>query len=281
MEKIATAYCSFVVLLLVCFGANAQTPPLSHHFIKIDSGTYTVGAAKHPLNPKRKIVLSAFSIANKETTNEQFEQFVKATGYITDAEAMHDALTFYPGLEEFEWAEDSTANWRFPFGAKQEGIANKMNHPVTCISYSDAVTYCQWAGVRLPTLNEWEVSSRAGSNEEYYWGKDKTLITQYANIWTGKNHLTVANSEKHIYSSPVGLYRPNKWGLYDIYGNVFEFCSDKPPLLQNVKNIACARGGSWWCSSHACNFFNSVDIGRVNIHASFSNQGFRVVRDAK
>jgi sulfatase modifying factor 1 len=65
--------------------------------------------------------------------------------------------------------------------------------------------------------------------------------------------------------------------LYDMYGNVFEFCTGK--LKQNESNtIAHARGGSWWCSRNACNFFNSYDIGRVHIHASFSNQGFRVVK---
>jgi sulfatase modifying factor 1 len=76
----------------------------------------------------------------------------------------------------------------------------------------------------------------------------------------------------------VGSYKPNPWGLYDMYGNVFEFCAGLPKALEEVPNLGVARGGSWWCSRHSCNYFNSADIGKANVHASFSNQGFRVVR---
>jgi sulfatase modifying factor 1 len=80
-----------------------------------------------------------------------------------------------------------------------------------------------------------------------------------------------------MYTSPVGIFSPNAWGLYDMYGNVFEYCSDRRGTVKDNNEVAMARGGSWWCSSNACGFFNSVDIGRNNSMASFSNQGFRVV----
>jgi sulfatase modifying factor 1 len=172
---------------------------------------------------------------------------------------------------------DSTAYWRFPNGIGRGGIDNKMNHPVTCISYNDILAYCNWADVRLPTLDEWEIACRAGSETDYFFGNDKNKISSYANIWKGRDHLVADSSDGYMYTAPVASFKPNGNGLYDMYGNVFEFCSGK--LKENESSMTVhARGGSWWCSKNACNFFNSYDIGRVNIHASFSNQGFRVAK---
>jgi len=190
---------------------------------------------------------------------------------------MHNAMVFQPGLKEFEWMEDSTAYWRYPNGISRGGIGKKMDHPVTCISYSDILAYCKWAGVRLPSLQEWEIACRAGSDSDYFFGNNRNKIKQYANIWHGRNHLTPDSSDGYMYTSPVASFLPNARGLFDMYGNVFEFCTGK--LKESQSNtVVHARGGSWWCSKNACSFFNSYDIGRVNIHASFSNQGFRVVR---
>lgn len=259
--------------------AQLVPPPLKTEsdFVLIPGGIYTIGKKDHLLNPLRKIEVSDFYIAKTETTNRQFEAFVLATSYKTDAERMHNAMVFQPGLKEFEWMEDSTAYWRYPNGISRGGIENKMDHPVTCISYSDILAYCKWEGVRLPSLQEWEIASRAGSDSDYFFGNNRDKIKQYANIWHGRDHLVADSSDGYMYTSPVASFSPNVWGLYDMYGNVFEFCSGK--LKESQSNtIAHARGGSWWCSKNACSFFNSYDIGRVNIHASFSNQGFRVVR---
>jgi len=243
-------------------------------FIQVPAGSYQVGKKGHSVNPLRTVQVAAYSIATTELTNEQFARFVEATGYITDAERMHNALVFEPGLPEFRWMEDSRACWRYPNGITRGGLSGKMKHPVTTISYSDAQAYCRWAGVRLPTLNEWEIAARAGSTTDYFWGKESSRIGEYANVWHGRDHLKADSSDRYMYTSPVGSYLPNPWGIYDIYGNVFELCEGH----LSVETIAHARGGSWWCSVHACSYFNSVDIGRVHIHASFSNQGFRVAK---
>lgn len=261
-------------LLLVSFCGFGQN---DSSWVLVRRGTYTVGKKGHLLNPLRQVKVNDFYIATTETTNRQFELFVKATSYRTDAERLHNALVFQPGLKEFEWMEDSTAYWRFPNGVSRGGIEMKMDHPVTCISYSDIMAYCQWAGVRLPTLEEWEIACRAGTRTDYFFGNDRNRISAYANIWHGRDHLAADSSDGYMYTSPVAHFKPNPWGLYDMYGNVFEFCSghikaDEPATL------AHARGGSWWCSKNACNFFNSFDIGRCNIHASFSNQGFRAAK---
>lgn len=247
-------------------------------FIVIPKGEYRVGKKGHLLNPYRKVFIDSFYISKTEITNQQFEKFINATGYRTDAERMHNAMIFIPGLKEFEWKQDSTAYWKFPNGISRGGIENKMNHPVTTISYVDALSYCKWAGVRLPSLDEWEIACRSGSTTDFFWGNDRNRIKEYANIWYGRNHLTADSSDGYMYTSPVASYAPNLWGLYDIYGNVFEFCDGEYFGKPKNKNIAHSRGGSWWCSKNACNFFNSYDIGRVNIHASFSNQGFRIAK---
>lgn len=267
-------------LLVLCFCCCYVASGWSQQdtgFVLVKAGTYKIGKKDHQLNPLRSIHLHSFYIAKTEITNRQFAAFVAATSYITDAEKKHDALVFAPGLKEFDWMEDSSAYWRYPNGTSRGNIENKMDHPVTCISYADAIAYCKWAGVRLPGLEEWEVAARAGTNTDYFFGNDKAAIGAYANIWNGRNHLTADSSDGYMYTAPVAHFKPNPWGLYDVYGNVFEFCSGK--IKKDESNtLAHARGGSWWCSKNACNFFNSYDIGRVNKHASFSNQGFRVVR---
>ncbi|MBC7948263.1 MAG: SUMF1/EgtB/PvdO family nonheme iron enzyme [Chitinophagaceae bacterium] len=274
---------SIVFIFYVSLFANtivrSQTVSLANGdpFVRIAAGSYQVGKKDHTLNPVRKVVIEEFFIATTETTNKQFQQFVSSTSYVTDAEKKKNAMVFSPGLREYEWIEDSTANWRYPNGISRGGIDNKGDHPVTCISYTDIMAYCRWAEVRLPSLQEWEIACRAGSTTDYFFGNDAGNIKYFANTWLGRNHLVGDSSDGYMYTSPVGSFKPNSWGLYDMYGNVFEFCTGK--LKPNQKDaVVHARGGSWWCSKTACRFYNSYDIGRVNIHASFSNQGFRVVK---
>jgi formylglycine-generating enzyme len=272
MRRVNNFFAAFLLIVFVK-PLSAQT---DSNFVLVKKGVYAVGKKGHSLNPQRKVSVNDFYISKTETTNEEFKKFIDATGYKTDAERAKNAMVFKPGLKEFEWLEDSTAYWKFPNGISRGGVENKMDHPVTCISYSDIQAYCKWAGVRLPTLDEWEIAARAGSGENYFFGSINTQISKYANIWKGRDHLIADSTDGYMYTSPVKSFEPNKWGLYDVYGNVFEFCSGK---LKNDQNTTVhARGGSWWCSKNACNFFNSYDIGRVNIHASFSNQGFRVVK---
>lgn len=246
-------------------------------FVTIKAGTYRLGKADRVENPLRRMRLKAFGIARTETTNAEFAAFVRATGYVTDAERRHDAMTFAPPLAEFRWIRDRTANWRFPNGRSRGGIEGKENHPVTSISYADALAYCGWAKVRLPTLDEWEAACRAGTTTDCSFGLDQKRIGLYANVWHGRDHLKPDLADGYLTTAPVGRFRPNPLGLYDMYGNVFEFCTGRLLSDQSSRRVH-ARGGSWWCSANACCFFNSVDVGSVDVHASFSNQGFRVAK---
>jgi formylglycine-generating enzyme len=267
---------SFLFALLLLFSADlsAQT---GDEFVVVPKGSYQIGKKGSKQNPLRKVLVDSFRIAIYETTNNQFASFIAATGYVTDAEKRHNAMVFRPGLAEFKWLQDSTASWRWPNGIHRGGISDRMDHPVTCISYRDVQAYCAWARLRLPTLEEWEIACRAGSSTDYFFGSDDSRIGEYANIWHGSDHLKADHLDGYMYTSPVGRFKPNAWGLYDMYGNVFEFCTGKLSPTES-STIAHARGGSWWCSKNSCHSFNSYSIGQVNIHASFSNQGFRVVK---
>lgn len=267
----------FLISFLCTFlFADAQA---DRNLVRIPAGEYSIGKKGHATNPLRRVKIKALYISRTEVTNAEFARFVEATHYVTDAEKRKNALVFRAGLDEFEWLEDSTAYWRFPNGVSRGGIENKMDHPVTTISYSDIMAYCKWAQVRLPTLEEWEVACRAGTRTDYFFGNESTGLPKYANTWYGKKHMVADSSDGYQYTSPVGSFAPNPWGLYDVYGNVFEFCSGKLKPSQPA-SLVHARGGSWWCSARSCDYFNSYDIGRVNNHASFSNQGFRVARDS-
>ena len=247
-------------------------------WVTVPAGSYQVGASELIDNPRRTVSLASFEVSKYEVTNQQFYEFVRATGHVTDAERTHNARVFEPGLKEFRWLSDKTANWHFPNGRTRGGIQGKMNHPVTCISFRDALAYCNWAGVRLPTLDEWEVAARGGTDGRYFC--DLASVGEYANVWRGRDHLEADLSDGYMTTAPVGAFKPNPIGLYDVYGNVFEFCSGR--LRSDTRDTQRhSRGGSWWCSKNSCCFFNSVDVGSVNVRASFSNQGFRVVRDTK
>jgi formylglycine-generating enzyme len=267
-----------LISILLTGGPGVAQPTIdTSRFVLIPAGEYRLGQENHQSNPKHVAKLNSFYISKYEVTNAEFAAFVKATGYVTVAEIAHNAMVFEPPLAEFEWKEDSTANWRFPNGIRHGGIEQKMDHPVTTICFKDIMAYCDWAGVRLPTLDEWEAASRGGSERKYFFGKKVNRIAQFANIWHGKDHRQKDTGDPYMYTSPVGSFAPNAQGLYDVYGNVFEYCGDLTRETRDKVGTAMARGGSWWCSSNACGFFNSVDIGRNDKMASFSNQGFRVV----
>lgn len=268
-----------LLCLLSCFAAFGQgnRSVSDTSFVHIPAGTYWLGGRVHQLNPLRQVYTDGFAIATTELTNRLFEQFVLATGYRTDAERFKNAMVFEPGLAEFRWLQDTTAHWRYPNGISRGSIVDKLDHPVTTISFADAQAYCEWAKVRLPSLDEWEIAARAGTKSTYFWGEDAEQVGLYANIWHARNHLQPELSDGWMYTAPVGSFQPNAFGLYDIYGNVFELCTGSLKSDPKDRPIAHARGGSWWCSQYACAFFNSLDVGRVHPHASFSNQGFRIV----
>ena len=249
-------------------------------FVTVNAGDYTVGEEGHLRNPLRQITLDTFEIATTEITNAQFAFFIDATGYITDAEKNGFGMTFKEGMDDWDRKSTPGATWRKPFGPMQKGIEDQENHPVTQISFNDAQAFCAWAGVRLPTVEEWEVAARAGESARWPWGSKFTPKSEYrANTWQGVSHHKNTLDDRFLFTAPVASYPPNAWGLYDVIGNVFEYCVDDSLSDSQGVLYAAGRGGSWWCSSGTCNFYNLVDIGQMHPKATLPNQGFRIVRD--
>lgn len=261
--------------------APAQARPNQHLLVTIPEGKYQVGAPNHLQNPRRKVHLKSFRIADAETTNEQFERFVKATGYVTDAEKRGYGLVSLEGMADWAWKEVNGADWRSPFGPEGPKAADLPKHPVTQISGADAEAYCKWIGGRLPTLEEWEVAARAGSSSRWPWGD--TFDARKANTWNGASHEHNTREDGWVYTAPVRSYPPNAWGLYDVIGNVFEYCAGLPRgiMASDPSHLIAGRGGSWWCSDGTCNFFNLEDIGTMDRHGTLANQGFRIVFDKR
>src|SRR5690606_13357197 len=200
-------------------------------------------------SPKHTVRVAEFYMDVHEVTNAEFAEFVEKTGYKTIAERPLDPNDFpgvaaellVPGSAVFSppavkvshddilqwWKYEEGAFWKKPYGASTS-IHAEPNHPVVHISYEDALAYCAWAGKRLPTEAEWEFAARGGKNNtKYYWGDElKPKNRWVANIFQG--NFPQGNTKEDGYSgiAPVGSFPANPYGLYDMEGNVWEWCSD-------------------------------------------------------
>ena len=229
--------------------------------VLIKGGTFDMGAdnnqARTDEYPKHPVKVNDFWMDKHEVTNAQFEKFVKATGYITEAEKdvnweemkkqlppntpkpadsmlVAGSMVFTPPskavpLDDYSqwWSWTPGASWKHPEGPGSD-IKGKENYPVVHICYNDAEAYCKWAGKRLPTEAEWEYAARGGlQNNIYPWGNEHIESgTPKANSWNG--HFPNLNTARDGFTrtAPVESYAPNNYGLYDMAGNVWEWTSD-------------------------------------------------------
>jgi formylglycine-generating enzyme required for sulfatase activity len=216
----------------------------------IPGGEFWMGADDFPdAQPWHRVSLDGFWIDKTEVTNGQFEQFVKATKYVTIAERTPRAEDF-PGAppenlvagsvvfappahpvklnDHFQWwSYVDGANWRHPEGPRST-IKDRGNYPVVHIAYDDALAYAKWAGKRLPTEAEFEFAQRGGlERKAYAWGDEFKPDGKFmANTFQGHFPDTNTKADGHATAAPVGSFPPNNYGLYDMAGNVWEWTSD-------------------------------------------------------
>ncbi len=264
--------------------------------------------------PTKRISVSAFWIDPHEVTNRQFAKFVDETGYVTLAEKPVDPALFdvpkeqipadmlKPGSAVFTppdrpsnsyadwWRYVPGASWKKPFGP--DGVPQQPDQPVVHLAFADMEAYAQWAGGRLPTEAQWEYAARGGS-ENY------TEQPTEANSWQGVFPAKDMKTDGYGGLAPVGCFKPNSYGLYDMVGNVWELTADHYALGHNPvrpgqnptgpsagnaydpANPGLAtrvmKGGSFLCAPNYCQRYRPAARQGRDPEMGASNVGFRLV----
>ncbi len=311
-----------------------STPP---GMVWIPGGEFTMGTDSElgwpDEKPAHRVRVDAFWMDETEITNAQFRQFVEATGYVTTAEKPADAeeilrqlppgtppppeeklvpasLVFTPTegpvpLKDFSrwWKWTPGADWRHPDGP-DSNLDGKDEHPVVHVSWFDATAYAQWAGKRLPTEAEWEFAARGGlQGKPYVWGDQKPSDTAiFANVWQGEFPHQNTAADGYERTAPAKSYRSNGYGLYDMAGNVWEWCADwyqrdlyrrragqgvsvnptgPPRSLDPARPFTpqrVQRGGSFLCHDSYCSRYRPSARHGCSPDTGMSHVGFRCVR---
>lgn len=261
--------------------------------------------------PVREIVLTPFLIDVYAVTNAQWEEFVEATNYQTEAERYGWSYVFTKHVSASArramqgvaagtewWLGIEGACWKRPEG-QGSNIRKRMEHPVVHISWHDTQKYCEWAGKRLPTEAEWEFAARGGLEQNIYpWGneltpKDKKGKPQHmCNIWQGKFPDFNSGADGFIGTAPVKSFAPNGYGLYNMSGNVWEWCSDwfspafplqgprENPIGPKYGAAKVIKGGSFMCHASYCNRYRVAARTANTPDSSTAHCGFRCALDA-
>jgi formylglycine-generating enzyme len=312
--------------LLLGFVAQAAPPPgpAPEGMVWIPSGEFWMGSDDFPdAQPWHRVKVDGFWMDKTEVTNEQFAKFVKTTGYVTVAEKaptkeefptappenlVAGSVVFTPPDRAVRldnhyqwWDYVKGANWRHPTGPKSD-LKGKEKHPVVHIAYTDALAYCKWAGKRLPTEAEFEFAARGGLEKKpYVWGDEFRPGGKWmANTFQG--HFPEKNTGEDGFTgtAPVGSFPANGYGLFDVAGNVWEWCSDwyrpdyyktLPELARNPQGPATSfdpsepgtqkrvhKGGSFLCTDQYCKRYEPGGRGKGEPDTGTNHLGFRCVK---
>jgi len=310
--------------------APPGAPP--DEMVWIPGGEFSMGSDEEMFTdarPIHRVALNGFWMDKTEVTNAQFAKFVDASGYVTIAERKPRAedfpgvpaeklvagsIVFTPPKEAVPldnymqwWAYVEGANWRHPEGPRSD-LKGRDDHPVVHIAYDDALAYAKWAGKRLPTEAEFEWAARGGlDRKKYAWGDDFKPEGKFrANSFQGNFPNKNTAEDGFAASAPVGSFEPNAFGLFDVAGNVWEWCSDwyradyyqtlssqgalskNPPGPRdssdpNEPGVAkrVTKGGSFLCTDQYCSRYMPGGRGKEAPDTGTNHLGFRLVRDGR
>ncbi|MGW2400619.1 formylglycine-generating enzyme family protein [Kitasatospora sp. NPDC001664] len=283
---------------------SARTARPARGLLQLPGGRFLMGTDDglgYPADgegPVREVEVGPFRISPTAVTNAQFAAFVKATGYVTEAEAFGASFVFEgflarelavasPSVAAVPWWRSvAGASWRSPEGPGSS-VGERQNHPVVHVSWNDALAYCAWAGTRLPTEAEWEYAARGGLEQRRYpWGDELAPGgREMCNIWQG---VFPTVNTGHRGTVPVKSYRPNGHGLHNVAGNVWEWCADwfspdfhrtgprQDPVGPPSGTARVMRGGSHMCHDSYCNRYRVAARSSNTPDSSAGNIGFRV-----
>jgi sulfatase modifying factor 1 len=247
--------------------------------VYVKSGTLIKDETESP----NKIKIDAFYIDRNLVTVADFAEFVRSTGYITEAEKFGNSAVF--DFQTGEWILKDSATYLYPFGKDQPKA--ELEHPVTQVSWNDAAAYAKYKRKRLPTANEWEWAASSGGEGKgiYAWGNSmKEGAVFKANFWQGEFPLKNTVEDGFITTSPIGYFGPNAIGINDMGGNVWQWTSDKiAPSEEEAKSDPAMRvvtkGGSFLCDPEVCHGFKVNGKSSSTPETGLVHTGFRCVKD--
>lgn len=278
--------------------------------VRLDGGSFLMGTDDgegYPDDgegPVREVCLQPFWIDVAAVSNAQFSFFVEKTGYVTDAERFGWSFVFagllprdFPPTRAAAqtpwWRHVEGASWRHPEGARSS-IEGRFDHPVVHVSWGDARAYCEWTDTRLPTEAEWEYAARGGLVQARYpWGDILTPAGRHRmNVWQGTFPTINTREDGYLGTAPVKAFEPNGYGLYNMTGNVWEWCFDwfsatfhvtggrDNPVGPPKGEQRVMRGGSYLCHRSYCFRYRVAARSSNTPDSSTGNLGFRCARDA-
>lgn len=277
--------------------------------VEIPGGAALVGTRAPQIaddgeGPLRKVKVAPFRLGKTCVTNADFERFVKATGYQTDAEKFGWSFVFWsdlstdirskgiPGLEW--WRKVDGAYWRDPRAEGRSIIEQALDHPVVHISWNDATAYAKWAGGRLPTEAEWEHAARGGLGDvPFPWGQQEPNDTDQfpCNIWQGTFPNTNTGVDGYTGLAPAKAFKPNGYGLYNMVGNNWEWSADPFKVsslkkqvktrLAKMRGFKLVKGGSALCHKSYCFRYRIAARTGNSPDSTTGYQGFRVAWDSR
>jgi sulfatase modifying factor 1 len=291
--------------------AKVRTTPDRAGMICLQGGKFLMGSIHEQARPAdgegpvREVFLAPFWMDKCAVTNAQFQEFVNATNYITDAEKFGWSFVFHKhvpaklkkqarGISGSApwWSGIDGASWMRPEGPGSN-IRKRWDHPVVHVSWFDAAAYAEWAGKRLPTEAEWEFAARGGLEQKLYpWGDELTPGGKHrCNIWQGKFPDFDSGADGFTGTAPVNSYAPNGFGFYNMSGNAWEWCSDwwglsfstQPqvnPQGAEKGELKVIRGGSFLCHLSYCNRYRVAARTSCTPDSSTAHCGFRCAADA-
>ncbi|MFI9585768.1 formylglycine-generating enzyme family protein [Streptomyces sp. NPDC052236] len=277
--------------------------------VRLSGGTFLMGTEdaegfrSDGEGPVREVTLAPFWIDVHAVTNERFAEFVDATGHVTEAERFGWSYVFAGFLpaalrrgaarpeQTPWWCGVPGAYWKAPQGPGS-GLAERFGHPVVHVSWNDAIAYCRWAGTRLPTEAEWEYAARGGLEQRRYpWGDELMPGGEHrCNIWQGRFPSKNTAEDGYRATAPVDAFEPNGFGLYNVAGNVWEWCADwwhtdhtattrTNPVGPAGGTAKVTRGGSYMCHHSYCNRYRVAARSSNTPDSTAGNLGFRCARD--
>ena len=276
--------------------------------VKLDGGRFLMGTESNDAfpadgeGPVREVTVSPFYIDTHPVSNEQFREFVRATGYRTESESFGWSFVFHSHVDPVSvsarvhgtewWCKIDGSDWAHPEGP-DSSLDLRLGYPVIHVTWNDADAYARWAGKRLPTEAEWEFASRSGMEQKTYpWGDELTPGGRHlCNIWQGEFPHRDTGDDGFTSVAPAEAFPPNGYGLFSITGNAWEWCSDwfhptyhvtattLDPVGPPQGTSKVMKGGSYLCHRSYCNRYRVAARTSNTPDSSTTNISFRCVRD--